>query len=49
MPSTPGQIAKFDPTGNVTDSIITETGEGSIGIGTQSQRSNFDPDHGADG
>ena len=35
MPTTPGQIAKFDPTGNVTDSIITETGGGSIGIGTR--------------
>jgi hypothetical protein len=25
MPTTPGQLAKFDPTGKVTDSIITET------------------------
>lgn len=33
MSTTPGQIAKFDQAGNVTDSIITETG-GSIGIGT---------------
>src|SRR6516225_12014326 len=35
MSTTPGQLAKFDQTGNVTDSIITETGEGSIGIGTR--------------
>jgi hypothetical protein len=34
MSTTPGQLAKFDPTGNVTDSIVTETGGGSIGIGT---------------
>jgi hypothetical protein len=34
MSTTPGQIAKFDPTGKVTDSIITETNAGSIGIGT---------------
>ena len=34
MSTTPGQIAKFDSTGNVTDSIITETNAGSIGIGT---------------
>ena len=32
--ATPGKIAKFDPTGNVTDSIISETNAGSIGIGT---------------
>ena len=32
--ATPGKIAKFGPTGNVTDSIITETDGGSIGIGT---------------
>jgi hypothetical protein len=35
MSTTPGQLAKFDPTGNVTDSIITETAGGSIGIGTR--------------
>jgi len=35
MSTTPGQLAKFDLTGNVTDSIITETGGGSIGIGTR--------------
>src|SRR6516164_1902625 len=32
--ATPGKIAKFGPTGNVIDSIITETDAGSIGIGT---------------
>jgi hypothetical protein len=35
MSTTPGQLAKFDSTGNVTNSIITETGGGSIGIGTR--------------
>jgi hypothetical protein len=35
MSTTSGQLAKFDPRGNVTDSIITETGGGSIGIGTR--------------
>ena len=34
MPTTPGRIAKFDQSSNVTDSIITETTGGSIGIGT---------------
>ena len=31
MATTPGQIAKFDPTGNVTDSIISETGGSIVG------------------
>jgi hypothetical protein len=34
MPSTPGHLAKFDPRGNVTDSGVTETDNGSIGVGT---------------
>jgi hypothetical protein len=32
--ATPGKIAKFGPTGNVTDSIITQTDAGFIGIET---------------
>jgi hypothetical protein len=34
MPTTPGQLAKFDQTGTVTNSIVTETDTGLIGIGT---------------
>jgi TPR repeat protein len=34
--ATPGKIAKFDNTGKLTNSIITDTEGGSIGIGTAS-------------